>query len=382
MARTSEHRSKHKDSAKGTPSAAHQRPFDVSGVDDLLSTDFPVNSPGMGELSPQPSEKSTPAQTNSLEVAAQELSADQTVEAEQTGERSEKSLEAEESCAESSAAEAPKKKKAPKIKWVFNLLILLCFAVFAVCAFLLGRWIYENNQADKLAESLAQAAENSDETEKSPDGQQVLVPDETDTDIASGKQNYLNINFDPLLEKNSQTVGWIKINGTRVNYPVVQCGDNDYYLRHNFSKQYTNAGWIFADYQCDLKDLTNNRNLVIYGHGRRDFSMFGSLEFCREDWWLENPSYHVLRISTPTQNTVWQVFSVYTTALDFYYIQTDFSTDTDFLDLVAQMKARSIHDFGVEITAEDTILTLSTCTVDADRLVVQAKLIQIETKTQ
>ena len=91
----------------------------------------------------------------------------------------------------------------------------------------------------------------------------------------------MEVNFTELLKKNPDTVGWIKVDGTKVNYPIVQAEDNDYYLSHAFNKRSNAGGWVFADYRVDFKDF--GRNTIIYGHNMNNKTMFGSIgETARE----------------------------------------------------------------------------------------------------
>lgn len=268
-------------------------------------------------------------------------------------------------------SKTPKKKRV----WIYDVAIVVCVLVFLVSAFFLGQWIYENYQADKLADEL-QSMVGASESTITEEGVEVIPPLEEE-DEEKGTPLY-ELNLAELMQYNADTVGWLRVTGTNVNYPVVQTGDNDYYLKRDFNRAWTNAGWIYGDYRCNFEDVRANKNLIIYGHGRRDMSMFGSLEYCRRDWWLNNPAYHTIHLATPNETTVWRVFAVYTTSVDFYYIQTNFYYEGEFTNLVNEMKARSVRDFGVEVTEDDTILTLSTCTTDADRLVVSAVLVETQ----
>ncbi len=262
----------------------------------------------------------------------------------------------------------PQKRKGST--WLYDVAIGVCILVFLVSAFFLGQWLYENYKAAQLAKELQGMAGVSEST-VTEEGVDVLPPVEEEESILLS-----DLSLEQLKQYNSDTVGWIRMAGTNVNYPVVQTGDNDYYLKRDFNRAWTNAGWIYGDYRCNFNDLKANKNLIIYGHGRRDMSMFGSLEYCRRDWWLNNPSYHTIHLNTFNESSVWRVFAVYTTSVDFYYIQTNFHYNGEFTNLVNEMKARSLRDFGVEVTEDDTILTLSTCTTDADRLVVSAVLVE------
>lgn len=87
--------------------------------------------------------------------------------------------------------------------------------------------------------------------------------------------NMINVNFNDLKKTNPDIVGWIKVNGTNINYPFVQSKDNKYYLTHSFNKSYNSAGWVFLDYR---NNNTNNKNTIIYAHGRTDKTMFGTLK--------------------------------------------------------------------------------------------------------
>lgn len=255
-------------------------------------------------------------------------------------------------------------------KWIYDVAIVICILVFLVSGFFLGRWLYENYKTKKLAAELQNMVGISESTVEE-EGVEVLPPVEEEQPVLLS-----DLSLEELKQQNEDTVGWIRVAGTNVNYPVVQTSDNDYYLKRDFYRRWTNAGWIYGDYRCNFQNIASNKNLVIYGHGRLDMSMFGSLAYCRRSWWLNEPSYHTVHIVTPTETTTWKIFAVYTTSIDFYYIQTNFVNDVSFMSLVDEMKGRSIHDFGVEVKESDTILTLSTCATDADRLVVNAVLVK------
>lgn len=187
----------------------------------------------------------------------------------------------------------------------------------------------------------------------------------------------LNVNFDELTKKNPDTVGWIKVNGGNVNYPYVQTTNNDYYLNHSFDRSYNGAGWVFLDYRNDPNNY--GRNNIIYAHSRLDNTMFGSLRDIITPNWYNNTNNHIVKTSTKTSNAIWQVFSVYTIKPESYYIKTKFSDD-EFTTFINTISSRSVHDFGVEVTIDDKILTLSTCYFDNKRVVLHAKLIRLEEK--
>ena len=190
--------------------------------------------------------------------------------------------------------------------------------------------------------------------------------------------NMINVDFYDLKKTNPDVVGWLKVNGTNINYPFVQTKDNKYYLTHDFNKTYNEAGWVFLDYR---NDKTNNKNTIIYAHARNDKTMFGSLKNVLSNGWLNNTNNYVVKISTETENTLWQVFSVYHIPTSSDYLQTSFSNNTEYQEFLNMIKNRSSYTFNTNVSTTDNILTLSTCfnTVN-DKLVMHAKLIKKEVK--
>lgn len=184
------------------------------------------------------------------------------------------------------------------------------------------------------------------------------------------------VDFDKLKKINPDTVGWIKIEGTEINYPFIQSKDNTYYLNHSFDKSPNRAGWIFLDYRIDIS--LANKNTIIYGHDRKDKTMFGSLENAIAEKWHLNTNKHIVKLYTEKENSLWQIFSAYHIKTTNDYLQTNFSTNKDYQKILDLLLSRSINKFGVEVTTNDRILTLSTCYNKNEKTVVHAKLIKIE----
>ena len=187
----------------------------------------------------------------------------------------------------------------------------------------------------------------------------------------------MSVNFDELKNKNSDTVGFIKVNGTNVNYPIVQTTDNSFYLKHAFDKSKNSAGWVFADYRNDMVNF--DKNTVIYGHSRSNQTVFGSLKKVLNKSWYGNKNNHIIKLSTPTENTLWQIVSIYTIKPESYYITTKFS-DNQFKTFIQTIKDRSEINFSGTLNENDKILTLSTCedVAGTTRLVIHAKLIKLD----
>lgn len=186
------------------------------------------------------------------------------------------------------------------------------------------------------------------------------------------EEDKYNVDFEVLKAQNSDTIAWIKINGTNIEYPVVKSINNDYYLNHNFEKKYNTAGWIFADYKNKFDGT--DKNIVIYGHNRRDNLMFGSLKNILNDDWYNNRENLKIYFYTENENNIYEVFSVYQIKAEDYYIKTEFESDENFIEFVTTLQNRSKVDFGIQVTQEDTILTLSTCAEsNEERIVLHAR---------
>lgn len=192
------------------------------------------------------------------------------------------------------------------------------------------------------------------------------------------KMNLINVDFKNLKNINSDTVGWIQVNGTNINYPFVQTNDNTYYLKKDFNKKYNSAGWVFMDYRNNIDNF--NKNTILYAHGRIDGTMFGSLKNITKSDWNKKIENHVVRLSTEYENTLWQVFSVYIIPETSDYLEIDFNSDGKYIDFLEMLKNRSEYKFNVLLNKDDKILTLSTCYNDNERVVLHAKLIKMEVR--
>lgn len=274
------------------------------------------------------------------------------------------------------------KKRKSKLKWK-NIILILVIIIFIVTLiisiFNIVKWKIDSN---KTNDEITNIQGNVDVEE---------VQDTENTEIIEPVEevpkenpywdyinmNMINVNFSDLKRTNPNVVGWLKVNGTNINYPFVQGSDNKYYLTHSFNKSYNAAGWVFLDYR---NNGTNNKNTIIYAHGRTDKTMFGTLRKVLNNGWLNNTNNYVVKISTETENSLWQVFSVYHIPTTSDYLQTDFSDDALYQKFLDMIKNRSSHNFNTNVTSTDNILTLSTCYNNSDKMVVHAKLIKKEVK--
>ena len=192
------------------------------------------------------------------------------------------------------------------------------------------------------------------------------------------KMSLIDVDFADLKRTNPDTVGWLQVPSTNVNYPFVQSSDNKYYLNHSFSKDYNSAGWVFLDYRNN--DSLSDKNNVIYAHGRLDNTMFGSLRSTLQKSWYGNTNNHVIKISTESYNSLWQIFSIYRIKPTNDYIRVGFSSNEDYKGWLDTIAGRSKIKFNTTVSESDRVLTLSTCYSDYERLVVHAKLIKYSEK--
>jgi len=195
--------------------------------------------------------------------------------------------------------------------------------------------------------------------------------------IAVAKENHTEIadriDFNALLALNPDTIGWVQIEGTPLEYPVVQTDNNDYYLSHNYLQEESFEGAVFRDYLCNT---TTTRNHVLYGHYMSDESMFGSLWNYQDQAYLK--LHPVIQFDQPGHPGDWEIFSIYITEADYDYRQPEFITDGEFIDYMNRLKARSLYDTGVTLDPDDEVLTLSTCiyTFDDARFAVHARKVK------
>lgn len=179
----------------------------------------------------------------------------------------------------------------------------------------------------------------------------VQVPDDT---------NWPTIDFEALLAINPDVVAWIYIDGTNINYPVVQGEDNSYYLNRLLDGTYNGAGTIFLDYrnESDLSD----RNSIFYGHHMQNGTMFQQITKYREQsFYDEHP---VCLIMTPNGNYKLEFFAGYVIDLNSQAWKMEFASDEEYAQWLEEAMARSTFTGNVRPAAQDRVVTLSTCTYE------------------
>lgn len=181
-----------------------------------------------------------------------------------------------------------------------------------------------------------------------------------------------------LHNKNKKLIGWIKIDDTNIDYPVMQTVNNEYYLNHNFNQEEDRNGCIFMDYQCDV--IEGCDNMILYGHHMQSGKMFGSLnKYSKESYYQEHPKIQFDTIYEKGEYEIMYVFrsKVFSEEeITFKYYQfINAGSEQEFNSYMNEMAALSLYDTGVTAVYGDRLLTLSTCDYQESggRFVVVAK---------
>ena len=195
-------------------------------------------------------------------------------------------------------------------------------------------------------------------------------------DAASPGNDFLP-QYQALYTQNSDLAGWIQIDGTNINYPVMQSKQNpDFYLKHNFEKADSPHGCPYVQANCDLQ--TPSDNILVYGHNMKDGTMFSDLlQYKRESFWQQHRIIQFDTLTAQAEYTVMAVFRGEAENLFAYYRYTDAETPQEFTAYVDACKDAALYETGVTAAYGDKLITLSTCDDSGrnSRVVVVAKRI-------
>ena len=224
-------------------------------------------------------------------------------------------------------------------KSIINIVLTL---IIVICAYKIIHQLKEYNDADKVYNLIREEKEESDN----------------------------------LFEKNIDYRGWIKIDNTNINYPILQGQDNEEYLYKDINNEYIVSGSIFMNY---LNNGFDDQNTVLFGHNMKNGTMFANLKKYKEEDFFYNNNDIEIELSNG-QYLKYKVFSVYITDINDNYTKTSFEDKDEYKEFLERIKNKSIYKSDISVNENDKIITLSTCSYEFDvaRLVVTGKLIDKE----
>lgn len=236
----------------------------------------------------------------------------------------------------------------------------------AFCGYHIYAHYAQVDEQEEVFDSLAEVVENTPAEEETPE----------DTPVSEGED--VLAKYQELYLQNEDMVGWIAIDGTAINYPVMQSKNNpNFYLKHSFEKEYSDLGVPYIQENCDI--LTSD-NLIIYGHHIKGQKMFGALENYKDKSFYEE--HKTIQFDTLTEQGEYEIIAVFKTVAYSvegyrYYDFVDAENEEEFNAYIAKCKELALYDTGVTAEYGDKLITLSTCEYSAQngRLVVVAKKI-------
>ena len=254
---------------------------------------------------------------------------------------------------------------------IFTTLKICALIIFSIITSILGYIFYNNYQAELKVEEIKTELNDLVEEETSNQLQ------ESNNGVVIDNDAVVLNSYKILKDVNSDMVGWLTVKGTKIDYPVVRGNDNLYYLTSNFYKEADYNGWVFMDYRNNAVDL--DANTIIYAHNRFSSGiMFGTLPNIRKKAWLDNKDNYYITFNTMDKVQKWEIFSYYSINVTSDYLETNFATKKEHEAFIKKITKRSKKKFGVTVTPDDKILTLSTCYNTDARFVVHAVLVTEE----
>lgn len=254
-----------------------------------------------------------------------------------------------------------------------RVIIAVCGIAAAACMCYLLVYSYQAKRTSDTYDELSALREKSADTAGQTDSQPVIHYTTDDTETPEVLEEYKS-----LLNKNKKLIGWLKIDDTNIDYPVMQTSDNEYYLTHDLNQEYDKNGSIFMDKDCSV--VTPSTNLILYGHHMKSGKMFGTLDDYEDESFYEEHKY--ITFDTIYEKGTWEVMYVFRSRVYSegevvfkYYQFIDAQSEVEFDSYMEEMAAMSLYDTGVTAAYGDRLLTLSTCDYQESngRFVVVAK---------
>lgn len=252
----------------------------------------------------------------------------------------------------------------------YKIILMLLIVIIAISSYFIIKKFAENKKETDIYEDLQEIViEQNDENIN-------IIENEQESNEKDSRKNY---NLENIAKINSDVIGWLKIDGTKIDYPIMQNGD--YYLHKNIYKQYSSHGTPYLAEYCNVQ---YSDNLIIYGHHMSDNSMFAQLENYKKKKFYENHKYidfYTFYNGKTIKNTYEIIIAfktvVYTDNGFKYYNYTNFTDKQEFDEFINNAKALQFYDTGTDIKYGDKLITLSTCEYSQKngRMVVVAKKI-------
>lgn len=237
-----------------------------------------------------------------------------------------------------------------------KLIVVLASGIAVVCFGYFGLYYFQSTRTGRNYDSLtqlkgSQALAGAERNDFSLHKTSTQLPDVLD-------------DYKTLYEKNKKLIGWLKIDDTIIDYPVMQTSDNKYYLEHNFNQEYDKNGSLFLDCACSV--YPRSTNLIIYGHHMKSGQMFGQLQkYAKESYYEKHTT---IQFDTIYEKGTYEVMYVFRSQvyneddLVFKYYQfINANSETEFDSYMEEMAVLSLYDTGVTASYGDRLLTLSTC---------------------
>lgn len=233
-----------------------------------------------------------------------------------------------------------KTNKLTKIIFIFFIIILICGIGY------LTYYLYDRNKNNK-------------------NNKEILNDIKIDKSKTTESKTERMLQLEELQKENKEIIGWLEIEGTNINYPVLQASDNDYYLTHNYKKEKASTGSIFLDKNFDL--INGSSNYLIYGHRNKSGLMFEDLmKYAKEDFYKEHTK---IKFTTNKEDCIYEILSVFYSRVYYkseknvfrYYYFVNANNEQEYNDFVNNAKKVSLYDTGVTAKYGDQLLTLSTC---------------------
>lgn len=251
-----------------------------------------------------------------------------------------------------------------------NILKTCGYIIILIIAFTFGYIFYDNytsmEQVNKINDEIKNNISLSDEDVNIKFNEEI-----------NNEKKTINKDVASVYLINPETVGWVKVNNTNIDYPVVQATNNEYYLNHNIYRENDKNGWVFMDFRSDLVNLSDN--VVLYAHNRYyNGIMFGNLQNMMRYNWYSKEENQIISVKSLYNEYHYKIFSLYKVETTLDYLQVIFPDKISKMKMFELIKSRSIYDFGITLNEDDKILTLSTCADSYSKYVVHAVLIDEE----